>query len=225
MPDLDPTALPPELADPADIEALNSIARETGLSPAQMIRDAIHKAVLAHRVWDTPFFDEPFTSSLRGEGTVPALFETGAPSEGPDLEMYVGGNLYLAEAKYSGKRSRDQRPSLSHALTAAKELRLRDPEGWNAIRTLLLASRIPVKRLKPGTLQQARSKVSQNPELNALLEELNDASAALRRHLTTVMTETGTQPTLFEEEQVDEADEAVLVLFRSAAAAQEDGGS
>ncbi|MER6477685.1 CopG family transcriptional regulator [Streptomyces filamentosus] len=232
MADVDPTALPPELADPADIEALNAIARENGLSAAEMIRDAIHKAVLAHRVWDTPFFEEAYTPPSQPEGTTPALLENG-----PDMAMYFGddhgGHHYLVQAKYSGKRrpatrSYKQFPSPSHALASAKALRQRDPDGWNAIRTLLLAQRIPVKRLKPGTREQALSKVSQDPELNALFKELKDVSAALSRHLFPTE-QHDLQPPLFDVEEqveeVDEADEAVLVLFQSAAAAQEDSDS
>ncbi|MFJ6452571.1 hypothetical protein ACIQNV_38910 [Streptomyces hydrogenans] len=64
MDNVDLSALPAEIADPADIQALQAIETQTGRSAVEMIREAIHKATLANRVWgsDDPFFQAPTAS-------------------------------------------------------------------------------------------------------------------------------------------------------------------
>jgi predicted transcriptional regulator len=58
--------IPEEFADRADLEALREIAAKTGRSMAAMIREAIHKAALANRVWeDEPFFTAPSPGPAR----------------------------------------------------------------------------------------------------------------------------------------------------------------
>ncbi|WP_053640287.1 MULTISPECIES: hypothetical protein [unclassified Streptomyces] len=206
MADLDPTALPPELADPADIEALNDIARETGTSAAEMIRDAIHKAVLAHRVWDTPFFDNPHinrpeeqeTDQIRSRDAedggygdlreyVDAYHADLPPSEGlrydgADWIVYTPDRTLVGQAKAFGERLSGS----GHALAAAKEISRRNPEGWQAVRTLLLESRgVPIKQRDPDRWQRAHHAVRNDPELRELLKEMNEAAEALRHRFDT----------------------------------------
>ncbi|MEU9998155.1 ribbon-helix-helix protein, CopG family [Streptomyces sp. NPDC050848] len=97
MADADPPLLPEEFADPADMAALEEIAARTGRSPAEMIREAIHKAVLANRVWDESFF------TVRSEGS----HRAGA-RVGPARDLEVAASLSSESQRELGVEQRAQ---------------------------------------------------------------------------------------------------------------------
>lgn len=43
-------------ADEADLDAIKAAAARRGVPESQLIREAIHRAALAERRWDEPFF-------------------------------------------------------------------------------------------------------------------------------------------------------------------------
>lgn len=45
-------------ADQEDLAAIKEAARRRGVSEAEIIREGIHLAAMAHRVWDEPFFSD-----------------------------------------------------------------------------------------------------------------------------------------------------------------------
>ena len=45
--------------DSADLSTIKEASRRRGVSEAEIIRDGVHLAAMAHRQWDEPFFDEP----------------------------------------------------------------------------------------------------------------------------------------------------------------------
>lgn len=45
--------------DSADLATIKEAARRIGVSEAEIIREGVHLAAMAHRQWDEPFFDEP----------------------------------------------------------------------------------------------------------------------------------------------------------------------
>lgn len=47
-------------ADPEDLAIIKEAARRRGISEAEIIRQGIHLAAMAHRVWDEPLFSRTF---------------------------------------------------------------------------------------------------------------------------------------------------------------------
>ncbi|RKN06346.1 CopG family transcriptional regulator [Streptomyces radicis] len=47
-------------ADPEDLAIIKEAARRRGVSEAEIIRQGIHLAAMAHRVWDEPLFSRTF---------------------------------------------------------------------------------------------------------------------------------------------------------------------
>lgn len=54
-------------ADPEDLAIIKEAAKRRGISEAEIIRQGIHLAALAHRVWDEPLFSRTF----EGPGRTP----------------------------------------------------------------------------------------------------------------------------------------------------------
>ncbi|GAB2789240.1 ribbon-helix-helix domain-containing protein [Streptomyces daliensis] len=54
-------------ADPEDLSIIKEAAKRRGMSEAEIIRQGIHLAAMANRVWDEPLFSRTF----RGEGRTP----------------------------------------------------------------------------------------------------------------------------------------------------------
>ncbi|MFB7397771.1 hypothetical protein [Streptomyces sp. NPDC056191] len=223
-------ALPPELADPADIQALQEISQRTGISATEMIRDAIHKAVLAHRAWDTPFFDEPHISRPGPSGQGKPLTEMTeaevadwilyAPDldehqprspDVPDAIVRSDDRVHLIQTTYHGERVTGS----GDALAAARAMRLRNPAGWDAIRTLLLHERLPHRVALPE-LRRAHAAVGEDSELRALLQKLNQAAETLRHQIDAAEN----APLLLVEGQADT--EVLDVLVQSAATPEGD---
>lgn len=55
-------------ADPEDLAIIKEAARRRGISEAEIIRQGIHLAAMANRVWDEPFFSRTFEGSGRTPG-------------------------------------------------------------------------------------------------------------------------------------------------------------
>ncbi|MGW5777284.1 ribbon-helix-helix domain-containing protein [Streptomyces sp. NPDC003863] len=47
-------------ADPADLAIIKEAAKRRGVSEAEIIRQGIHLAAMANRVWDEPLFSRTF---------------------------------------------------------------------------------------------------------------------------------------------------------------------
>ncbi|MFH9676616.1 CopG family transcriptional regulator [Streptomyces sp. NPDC017405] len=47
-------------ADPEDLAIIKEAAKRRGISEAEIIRQGIHLAAMAHRVWDEPLFSRTF---------------------------------------------------------------------------------------------------------------------------------------------------------------------
>jgi hypothetical protein len=58
-------------ADPADLALIKEAAQRRGISEAEIIRQGIHLAAMANRVWDEPLFSRTF----RGAGRTPTKGE------------------------------------------------------------------------------------------------------------------------------------------------------
>ncbi len=52
-------------ADPEDLAIIKEAAKRRGVSEAEIIRQGIHLAAMANRVWDEPLFSRTFTGSGR----------------------------------------------------------------------------------------------------------------------------------------------------------------
>ena len=52
-------------ADPDDLAIIKEAAKRRGISEAEIIRQRIHLAAMANRVWDEPLFSRTFTGSGR----------------------------------------------------------------------------------------------------------------------------------------------------------------
>lgn len=52
-------------ADPEDLAIIKEAAKRRGISEAEIIRQGIHLAAMANRVWDEPLFSRTFTGSGR----------------------------------------------------------------------------------------------------------------------------------------------------------------
>ncbi|TDC63167.1 CopG family transcriptional regulator [Streptomyces hainanensis] len=60
-------------ADPEDLAIIKEAARRRGISEAEIIRQGIHLAAMANRVWDEPLFSRTF----EGSGRTPSAAEVG----------------------------------------------------------------------------------------------------------------------------------------------------
>ncbi len=58
-------------ADPEDLAIIKEAAKRRGVSEAEIIRQGIHLAAMANRVWDEPLFSRTF----RGPGRTPGKSE------------------------------------------------------------------------------------------------------------------------------------------------------
>lgn len=58
-------------ADPEDLAIIKEAARRRGISEAEIIRQGIHLAAMANRVWDEPLFSRTF----EGVGRTPSKAE------------------------------------------------------------------------------------------------------------------------------------------------------
>lgn len=58
-------------ADPEDLAIIKEAAKRRGVSEAEIIRQGIHLAAMANRVWDEPLFSRAF----RGAGRTPSKSE------------------------------------------------------------------------------------------------------------------------------------------------------
>jgi hypothetical protein len=54
-------------ADPEDLALIKEAAKRRGISEAEIIRQGIHLAAMANRVWDEPLFSRTF----EGSGSTP----------------------------------------------------------------------------------------------------------------------------------------------------------
>ncbi|WP_046501035.1 ribbon-helix-helix domain-containing protein [Streptomyces odonnellii] len=52
-------------ADPEDLAIIKEAAARRGISEAEIIRQGIHLAAMANRVWDEPLFSRTFAGSGR----------------------------------------------------------------------------------------------------------------------------------------------------------------
>ncbi|WLW53430.1 CopG family transcriptional regulator [Streptomyces sp. YU58] len=52
-------------ADPEDLAIIKEAAKRRGISEAEIIRQAIHLAAMANRVWDEPLFSRTFAGPGR----------------------------------------------------------------------------------------------------------------------------------------------------------------
>lgn len=52
-------------ADPEDLAIIKEAARRRGISEAEIIRQGIHLAAMANRVWDEPLFSRTFAGPGR----------------------------------------------------------------------------------------------------------------------------------------------------------------
>jgi hypothetical protein len=55
-------------AEEGDLAIIKEAAKRRGTSEAELIREAIHRTAMAHRVWDEPFFSRTF----HGPGRTPS---------------------------------------------------------------------------------------------------------------------------------------------------------
>ncbi|MFF2021702.1 CopG family transcriptional regulator [Streptomyces sp. NPDC058171] len=58
-------------ADPEDLAIIKAAAKRLGVSEAEIIRQGIHLAAMANRVWDEPLFSRTF----EGAGRTPSKAE------------------------------------------------------------------------------------------------------------------------------------------------------
>lgn len=58
-------------ADPEDLAIIKEAAKRRGISEAEIIRQGIHLAAMANRVWDEPLFSRTF----EGAGRTPSKYE------------------------------------------------------------------------------------------------------------------------------------------------------
>ncbi|MER6459846.1 CopG family transcriptional regulator [Streptomyces sp. NPDC001228] len=58
-------------ADPEDLAIITEAAKRRGMSEAEIIRQGIHLAAMANRVWDEPLFSRTF----EGPGRTPSMSE------------------------------------------------------------------------------------------------------------------------------------------------------
>jgi hypothetical protein len=58
-------------ADPEDLAIIKEAAKRRGVSEAEIIRQGIHLAAMANRVWDEPLFSRTF----EGAGRTPSKAE------------------------------------------------------------------------------------------------------------------------------------------------------
>lgn len=58
-------------ADPEDLAVIKEAAKRRGISEAEIIRQGIHLAAMANRVWDEPLFSRTF----EGAGRTPTKCE------------------------------------------------------------------------------------------------------------------------------------------------------
>lgn len=55
-------------ADPEDLAIIKEAAKRRGISEAEIIRQGIHLAAMANRVWDEPLFSRTFAGPGRTLG-------------------------------------------------------------------------------------------------------------------------------------------------------------
>lgn len=55
-------------ADEEDLAILKAAAERRGVAEAELLRDAIHLAAMANRVWDEPFFSATFSRTEEAAG-------------------------------------------------------------------------------------------------------------------------------------------------------------
>lgn len=55
-------------ADPEDLAVIKEAAKRRGISEAEIIRQGIHLAAMASRVWDEPLFSRTFEGAGRTPG-------------------------------------------------------------------------------------------------------------------------------------------------------------
>ncbi len=70
-------------ADEGDLAVLKAAAARRGVAEAELLRNAIHLAAMAHRTWDEPFFARTYTSSAGIHSTddvAPATWDDKAES-------------------------------------------------------------------------------------------------------------------------------------------------
>ncbi|MFC9114891.1 MULTISPECIES: CopG family transcriptional regulator [Streptomyces] len=58
-------------ADPEDLAIIKEAAKRRGISEAEIIRQGIHLAAMANRVWDEPLFSR----TVEGRGRTPSKAE------------------------------------------------------------------------------------------------------------------------------------------------------
>jgi hypothetical protein len=58
-------------ADPEDLAIIKEAAKRRGISEAEIIRQGIHLAAMANRVWEEPLFSRTF----KGSGRTPSKTE------------------------------------------------------------------------------------------------------------------------------------------------------
>ncbi|GGT56084.1 hypothetical protein GCM10010243_38160 [Streptomyces matensis] len=58
-------------ADPEDLAIIKEAAKRRGISEAEIIRQGIHLAAMANRVWDEPLFSR----TVKGRGRTPSRAE------------------------------------------------------------------------------------------------------------------------------------------------------
>jgi hypothetical protein len=54
-------------ADELDLAILKAAAARQGISEAELVREAIHLAAMAHRTWDEPFFSQTYVPEAKGQ--------------------------------------------------------------------------------------------------------------------------------------------------------------
>lgn len=55
-------------ADTGDLAVIKTAAARRGVAEAELIREAIHLAAMANRVWDEPFFRDVHVPAARSAG-------------------------------------------------------------------------------------------------------------------------------------------------------------
>lgn len=55
-------------ADEGDLAIIKAAAARQGVSEAELLRDAIHLAAMAHRTWSEPFFSRTYSPRDSGPG-------------------------------------------------------------------------------------------------------------------------------------------------------------
>jgi Ribbon-helix-helix protein, copG family len=68
-------------ADPEDLAIIKEAAKRRGISEAEIIRQGIHLAAMANRVWDEPLFSRTFEGNDGGTLKTALLRWTSARSE------------------------------------------------------------------------------------------------------------------------------------------------